>query len=186
MRFKWNIFFLFTASSIGLLLTHCSNYKEHVPFSDGLHFEYQTKINRSIYIDKYDIQRLEKGNFKITQMSFSDVRPGREDIETFHVNAYGRVYKTSRKAYDGIFSPIWIPVNTLRVGDKYDDGFTILRRDKWKGWDVLVSKNPLFEMETYFDQHTGFMVGAFIKSGAGSSDLVLVNTNAGIPVFKVE
>jgi hypothetical protein len=101
----------------------------------------------------------------------------------FFVDNYGRVYKSSVKDYEGEYSPVWIPLHAMKIGDSYDGVYKVARRDQWKKWDVMVVKNPDFDEEQYFELNTGYLVG--VKGEFGLSyELVLVNTNANIPTIE--
>jgi hypothetical protein len=179
-RFKY-CFALIFIISLTLLLLHCSEqYKEPAPFFDGLYLEYTFDNNIP---EIYNITALGDNRFKIIKKtSWKGVF--KDDIKEFFVDAYGRVYKSSSKAYPGGFSPIWIPVYVMQIGDTFGDGYQLVRKDKWQKWNVVVVKCPssLGEVELYLESSSGFRVGDFVRLGAIETTTVLVNTNAKIPV----
>lgn len=100
------------------------------------------------------------------------------------MDVYGRVYKSSFKASEGRFSIIWIPVHKMEIGDTFDKSI-VLKRDRWKKWEVLVIKPNNLPMQKYYEVNTGFLVGirySGILARGGIGELVLRDTNADIPV----
>ncbi len=172
------IILLFLIVSLPLIFSHCTKYKEPVPFFDGLVLEYEIKGKKIIF----NAHVLDNKKYKIVKTEKSKVFG--DKIKEFFVDAYGRVYKSSFKDYEGGFSPIWIPVYAMEIGDTYDEGYTILRKDKWKKWNVMVIKNPyIIEEEQYFEINTGYLVG--VKGIFGRAfEFFLVKTNANIPVVE--
>ena len=81
------------------------------------------------------------------------------------------------KRYEKKFSPVWIPIHEMEIGDTFDSGYTVTRKEKWKKWDVLVVKDPDSNNERYFDINTGYWVGSYERR----LTIVLVDTNADIP-----
>lgn len=163
-----------------LVLIQCSKYKETVPFFDGLLLEYKY-TNKNIK-RIYKVKVIGSNKFKVIQ-----IMPGRgvlkDDIDEFLVNAYGRVYKSTYKSYKGRFCPIWIPVHKIEIGDTIDDIEIAMRKDKWKKWDVLVlALKRSKKTERYFDLNTGYWVGSKGKTPMGAYEIILVNSNADIPV----
>jgi len=67
----------------------------------------------------------------------------------------------------------------MKIGDEFNEGYKVLREDKWKKWSVLVIKNPIYNEERYFELNTGYLVGV-----KGSVEVNLVNTNADIPTIE--
>jgi hypothetical protein len=67
----------------------------------------------------------------------------------------------------------------MKIGDTFDDGYKVLRKDRWKKWEVLVIKNPTYNEEQYFELNTGYLVGV-----KGRVEVNLVNTNADIPTVE--
>lgn len=162
---------LITAISV-LFISACSKYDEPVPFYDGLFLEYFAGLKIL-----YDVHSIENGNYKIIETEVSEVLG--DTIRNFFVDIYGKVYKSSSKDYEGKFSSIWIPVHQLKIGDTFDDGYKVLRKDKWRNWEVLVIKNPIYNEEQYFELNTGYLVGV-----KGSIEVNLVKTNADIPTVE--
>lgn len=157
---------------IGLL--SCNKYEEPVPFSDGLFLEYDAAGIKTIF----SFERQLNLNYKITETEKR--KPLNDKIIDIFVDSYGKVYKSSFKDYEGGFSPIWIPIHVMKVGDIYDGGYKLTKKDRWKKWDVMVIENPAHDEEQYFDVNTGYLVG--VKGRFGMSyEVVLVNTNADIP-----
>jgi len=161
-----------------LIFLHCTKYKESAPFFDGLFLEYKLGALRITY----NVYVLDNNKFKIIETEKARVLS--DDVEELFVDAYGRVYKSSFEDYEDGFSPIWIPANQMQIGDTFDDGYTVLREDSWKKWKVLVVKNPLIEEERYYDLNTGYWVGAFARTTRGTGEIILVDTNSGIPVVE--
>lgn len=165
-------------SLLSLILLSCSKYKEPAPFSGGMYLEY--KVGTSI--ETYKILALGSKGFKIVETRQRSPLP--DDVEELFVDKYGRVYKSSFEPYEGNFSPIWIPVKKLKIGDTVDGRYLVARKDRWEKWEVLVLKDKFAEAETYFDLSTGFLVGAFAKTPIGPGGYVLVDTNA--PIITVD
>lgn len=173
-RFKKGLILLFGIYLLSIL--SCTKYEEEAPFFDGLFLEYRLGGLRTIY----NIHVLANHKFKIIETQKARVLS--DDVEELYVDAYGRVYKSSFKPYKGKFSPIWIPVHKMEIGDTFDSGYTVARKEKWEKWEVLVIKDPVVREERYFDLNTGFWVGSFARTAVGAGKIVLINTNADIPV----
>lgn len=169
------IIFLLLIVSLPLIFIHCTKYKEPAPFFDGLFFEYDVGASKRII---YNVQVLDNNQFKITETRKRRVLS--DDIEELFVDAHGKVYKSTFKPYKGKFSPIWIPVHVMEIGDTFDGGYVVTRKDKWEKWEVLVIKEPVVREERYYDLNTGYWVGLFAKTPMGVITFVLVNTNADI------
>jgi hypothetical protein len=160
-----------------VFFVRCNKYEEVAPFTDGLFLEYRSGGMNNIY----NFERLEKFNYKVTETEIR--KPLSDKVIEFFVDNYGRVYKSSVKDYEGEYSPVWIPLHAMKIGDSYDGVYKVARRDQWKKWDVMVVKNPDFDEEQYFELNTGYLVG--VKGEFGLSyELVLVNTNANIPTIE--
>jgi len=170
-RFKKSLILLLIIF-LPLTFLHCTKYKELTPFFDGLFLEYRLGGLRTIY----NVHVLANHKFKIIETQKARVLS--DDVEELYVDAYGRVNKSSFKPYEGKFSPIWIPVHEMEIGDTFDDGYKVIRTEQWKKWKVLVIKDPVVREERYFDLNTGFWVGSFAKTAVGAGKIVLVNTNA--------
>ncbi|KPK02137.1 MAG: hypothetical protein AMK71_03350 [Nitrospira bacterium SG8_35_4] len=155
------------------LMTACSKYEEPAPFFDGLFLDY--KIGEIKRIFNFNI--IDNNSFKIVKTDVDDVL-GNTSIELF-IDGNGRVYKSNSSKYEGKYSLVWIPVHQMKIGDTFDDGYKVLRKDKWKKWEVLVIKNPIYNEEQYFELNTGYLVGV-----KGSVEVNLVNTNADIPTVE--
>ncbi len=173
--YKKNIF-LFLIASLTFFFSYCTKkYNEPAPFFDGLFLEYRAGSIRRVY----NIQVLDNNQFKIVETEKSKILIS--DVEELLVDTYGKVYESTYKEYKGKISPIWVPAHKMEIGDIFD-GQTVIRKEKWKKWEVLVIKDPTFEVERYFELNTGFWVGSFARTPIGASEVVLVNTNANIPV----
>ncbi len=172
-------FILILSISLLLVFSSCKKYKEEAPFFDGLILEYDLG---GPFKWIYNISSLNDSSFKIIETH----RQGAlgDDVEELYVDQYGRVYKSSYKDYKGKFSPIWIPAHKMEIGDTFDGGYSVVRKEKWKHWDVLVVKDPDVNQERYFDLNTGYWVGLFGKGPRGPVTIVLVNTNANIPTVE--
>ena len=181
-RFK-NTLILLLLILLPLLLLNCSEKnKEPVPFFDGLYLEYT--IGNEVP-EIYNITALGNNKFKIIEKtSWKGVL--KDEIDEFFVDSYGKVYKSSFKNWEGSFSPVWIPIYLMQIGDTFGKGYQVVRREKWQKWNVVVVRCPLprglAEAEIYLESSTGFVVGKFEKMGAMETTKVLVNTNANIPV----
>jgi hypothetical protein len=177
MKFSEKTMFMIFILSLPMMLLSCNKYEEPVPFSDGLFLEYSIGGEKIIF----SFERLENFNYKIIETETR--KPLRDKVKELFVDNYGIVYKSSFKDYEGGFSFVWIPIHTMKVGDSYDEGYKVSRKDRWKKWDVMVIKNPDFKEERYFELNTGYLVGAKGKFGR-SYELVLVNTNTDIPTVE--
>lgn len=160
-----------------LILLNCTKYNEKAPFFDGLYFEYDIKGKRITY----NLYALDNEKYKIIRTEKSKVFGNK--IRELFVDVYGKVYKSTYKRYKGKFSPIWIPVHEMEIGNSFDGSNIVARKDKWREWEVLVTKDTVIEEEQYFEFNTGFLVG--VKGRLGMSyEVVLVNTNADIPTVE--
>lgn len=160
---------------LNLTVFYCTKYKEEAPFFDGLYLEYKIKNKKIIFT----VYMQDNGNYKIVEIEKSKVFG--DKVKEMFVDAYGRVYQSSFKDYEGKFSPIWIPVHKMEIGDTFDEGYKIIRNDKWKNWNTIVVKTPDINEEQYFEVNTGYFVGAKGRAGI-SYEVVLIDTNADIPV----
>ncbi|MDH4027726.1 MAG: hypothetical protein OEU95_02700 [Nitrospirota bacterium] len=159
-----------------LTISGCTKYEEPAPFFDGLYLEYKLSAQANLI---YTVEAIGNDRFKIIETEKRTIL--NDEIVELLVDSHGIVYESHSKDYEGEFSPVWIPVHELEIGTSFDDGYTVLRKDKWKKWAVLVIKNPNVKEEQYFDINTGFLVG--VKGSSGLSyEMVLTNTNAEIPV----
>jgi hypothetical protein len=158
--------------NIGLFVS-CAKYDETAPFFNELTLEYEIGEIKRVF----NFNIIDNNNFKIIRTDVDDVL-GNSFIEMF-VDAYGKVYKSSSSKYEGNFTSIWIPVHQMKIGDTFDDGYKVLRKDRWKKWEVLVIKNPTYNEEQYFELNTGYLVGV-----KGRVEVNLVNTNADIPTVE--
>lgn len=171
MKNAWKMILIITSISV-LFISACSKYDEPAPFYDGLLLEYFAGLKII-----YNVHSIENGNYKIIKTEVGEVLG--DDIDDIFVDMYGKVYKSSFKDYEGKFSSIWIPVHKMEIGDTFDGGYKVLRKDRWKKWEVLVIKNPMFNEERYFELKTGYLVGV-----KGSIEVNLVKTNADIPIIE--
>jgi hypothetical protein len=172
-------FMVLLAFSFPLVVLHCSKYKELAPFFDGLFMKYEIGgISTS-----YEVNKTDDNRYKIMETRKRGKVLGDKTHE-LQVDSYGRVYESTFEPYEDKFSPIWIPVNTMEIGDAFDGRKVVVRKDRWKKWEVLVIKDTLTQSESYFESQTGFWVGSFAKTAVGSGEMVLVDTNADIPVAK--
>ncbi len=169
---------LFLGVSLLLILSNCTKYNEEAPFFNELFLEYDVMGYATIY----NVETLDDNQFKITETEKRG--PLSDDIEELFVDEYGKVYKSTFKDYEGKFSPIWIPVHEMEIGDTFNNGYKVIRREQWKKWEVFVIQNPLFPEERYFDTNTGYRVGAEGKAKLGRYKAVLINTNADIPTVE--
>ena len=156
-----------------LLMTACSKHEELAPFFDRLYLEYIVSDLKTVF----NVLSADNNKFKIVKTEVNDVL-GDRVVEMF-VDMHGKVYESSSSKYEGKFTSIWIPVHQMEIGDTFDDGYKVLRKDKWKKWEVLVIKNPIYNEEQYFELNTGYLVGV-----KGNVEVNLVNTNADIPTIE--
>ncbi|HDH00698.1 MAG TPA: hypothetical protein ENG80_02675 [Nitrospirae bacterium] len=181
MRLRKNLILLIVVS-LPLFLMACNKYKEEAPFFDGLFLEYSSS---GIPVT-YEVSVTDNNEFKITETKKHKVFD--DEIELYHVDAQGIVVKGSWKESEGYFSPIWIPINEMEVGDtfKYNGGdkYKIVKKDRWKKWNVLVIKGMTLGEERYFDLNTGFWVGLHGKGMGRAVTIVLTDTNADIPTVE--
>ena len=161
------------------LIISCTSYEEIAPFFDGLFLEYAG--NGKPYLT-YKVNVVEDYKFKIIETD-KLYTTERGKVELF-VDSYGKVYESREKRYIGRFSPIWIPVHEMKIGDTFDKRNFVERNEKWERWDVLVVKDTPTGAESYYDINTGYWVGGIGRTSAGSSKLILINTNADIPTIE--
>jgi hypothetical protein len=164
-----------------LIFVGCNKYNEEVPFFDNLFLEYDTSPGHYKLIYKVNI--LSDSNYKILKTHTGyKTDAGKTEI---YVNKYGKGYKSSESRYEGVFSPIWIPVHEVEIGDTLNEIKVVDRKDKWEKWEVLVVKDTRFTLaEDYYDLNTGYMVGGFARTPRGAGKLVLAKTNADIPTIE--
>ncbi len=179
-RFK-KVLFLLVIISLSVVFFQCTKYKEPAPFFDGLFLEYDRSPGHR-YKLIYNVHVLENNKYKILETDTVYITDS-DKIEMY-VDKNGRVYESSKERYEGKFSPIWIPVNEMEIGDKFDERKLIEREDKWEKWEVLVVKDTPTGGESYYDLNTGYWVGAFARTPRGAGKIVLVNTNADIPTVE--
>ncbi|MEN8263008.1 MAG: hypothetical protein ABFR82_06055 [Nitrospirota bacterium] len=166
----------------GLHIKGLYQYRENPPFFEGLFLKYEFMNSAGESFNYYEIESYENNRFHMIEKDapvFSE-----KDKKEYTLNRWGRVIKKKRGRFSEGFSSIWIPVNKMEIGDNFDNGYTVVRRDKWRQWEVLVVKDSLFGGERYFDINTGFWVGLSVTTGMGGATFVLVDTNADIPVKK--
>jgi len=150
------------------ILASCS--KEPAPFKDGMYLNYRQIDGVVSYFFK--IAAIGNKGYKIIEtQTRGPILP--DDVEEMFVDIYGVVYKSSFEPYEGKFSPIWIPVNKFKVGDTVNRNYHVVRKDRWKQWEVLVLEGSLGG-EYYYDLKTGFHVG----TSGRRFEAVLVDTNA--------
>lgn len=179
-KVNWGFIIILAFLLLSVLLG-CSKYKEPAPFADGMYFEYRL----GSIATTFNIHALDNGQFEIIEIRKRGILSDKR--KELYIDTYGRVYESSFEPYEGIFSPLWIPVHKMDIGDTFDGGYTVARKEKWRKWEVLVVKDPHVQEERYFDLETGFWVGSFAKTATGRTGVeVLVNTNAGIPVEEIE
>ena len=161
-----------------LLLQSCTSYEELAPFFDGLYLEYDWGSGTR---EIYNIQISDDDNFKVIETRKR--KPLGDKTEEMLVNKNGIVYESTYKKYKDNFSPIWIPVREIKIGDKYDGRKLAERKDKWEKWEVLVVKDIPTGGESYYELETGYWVGGSAKTSVGVGKIVLINTNAVIPTI---
>jgi len=159
-----------------LIFVYCSENKELAPFLDGDAFEYKSNNIRVLY----KVHTHDDGTFKITKTE--KYRALQDKIEEFFLNPYGIVYKSTLDKYKGNFSPLWIPINTINIGDTFNSGYSAERKTRWKHWEVIVIKNPRVNEERFYEVNTGYFVG--LRGNVGRSyNLILNYANADIPTI---
>ncbi len=171
-------FFMLSIILLSIMI-NCSNDNEISPFFDGLVLEYAG--NGKPYLT-YLVSALEDNKYKILRKDRLYTTK-RGEVELF-VDSYGKVYKSRKKRYLDRFSPIWIPVHKMKIGDTFDERNYVERRDRWESWEVLVVKDTPTGAESYYDISTGYWVGGVGNTSIGSSKIVLINTNAEIPTIE--
>ena len=169
-----------------LLLLNCSKgYKEPAPLFNKLHLEYEFAYysplsGKGSAKTIYDVQKLDNNHYKIIRVDEGSAL--KDEIEEYFVDTQGKVYKSSSKDYEGGFSPIWIPAYLMDIGDSVYGDDQVIKRDKWKKWDVVVVRSNFVNVEKYYEIKTGFLVGSFAETRGHTGTKVLVNTKADIPV----
>jgi len=156
----------FTLIPIGLGLNEHCKYSAKVPFFDGLFLDYGDK-----YGDLFKVSIADDMRLKITKTGKSDVFKG--SATEYIVNEYGKIEKETRISMSGKikeksrnigeFSSIWLPTNSLSVGDMLPDKrLYVARKDKWRQWEVFVIKDSIISGgEMYYELHTGYLVWIF-------------------------
>ncbi len=167
---------LLVITILPLILLQCTQYNEETPFFNGLFLEYDVGSGYKLI---YNIYVLDNNKYKIIETDETGIL-GKE-VEELLVNSFGKVYESSKKSYKGKFSPIWIPVHEIEIGDTIDGRHIAIKKDKWEKWDVMVLKDIAAEAESYYDLNTGYWVGSFAKTAVGVGKIILINTNADIP-----
>jgi len=186
MKKSKNILIVLFLITLLLLYVRCADrYNELAPFFDGLHLEYEfisysPLAGGSNSETIYDVQKLDNNHYKIIGVDKASFL--KDEIDEFFVDAYGKVYKSSSKDSEGGFSPIWIPAYLMDIGDSVYGDDQVIKRDKWKKWNVVVVKSNFLNVEKYYEIKTGFLVGSFAESRGHTGTEVLINTNADIPV----
>ncbi|NOY84923.1 MAG: hypothetical protein GXO96_08925 [Nitrospirae bacterium] len=127
----------------------------------------------------YKIELLGSKDFKVIETIGRGILGN--TVTEWSVDTYGKVYKSSGDgSYIGSFSPIWIPVNKMKIGDVFDEDHHVMKRMSWKKWEVLVVENTagasIGKVEDYFDATTGFKVGTYVSAG-GEIEIILMKTN---------
>jgi hypothetical protein len=181
-------------------VAQCSE-KEPAPFFDGLYLEYDVlktfKTRDEAMLDfegtkehstvTYTVEATDKGKYTVTQNDRGKILSLKR---VSHVDEYGMAKELRN------YVQFWIPVTGLDTGDALYDNFRVIRKERWKGCDVLVFKDEsipdISAAEWYYDERTGFMVGKKahlgVKKVVGSQeqDWVLIDTNADIPIPEPE
>ncbi len=164
-----------------VILMGCTNkYDEEAPFFDGLSLEYGVGAQRVIY----SVHALENKKFKMVRAEKRE--PLSDNVEELYIKTNGQVYKSTYKGFEGKFSPIWLPIVKMKVGDTFDGGKLVERKDKWGRWNVLVVQETSVGVTHYYDLATGFLVGEEASTLRGNSKVVLINTNANISGLEKE
>ena len=193
-RYRGRSLIVFSILSL-IILTGCSKYSEPAPFFDGLFLKYKTKysgmLGSSEYRSIYEITALTDG-FKVVHYTDFD----KEDIDEMILDPYGKIKEevspasflyalvfSSRKLKEQLsdkYSDIWLPTSTIDVGDKINGG-TIVRKEHWREWDIMVLSHTIIPIEFYFDVDTGYRVGMKLNDFL-RSEQALVETNEEIAV----
>jgi hypothetical protein len=151
----------------------CVQKGEVAPFFDGLYLEYdvvktyKSRDEISLKMDGTEVRvkvryHVESADNKYRIMKIdTDSQSG--DIlneKEYIVDMYGK--DEGRNNY----LQIWLPVTRLVQGDTLYGNFKVIRKEKWKEWDVLVLMDESAPVaEWYYDQNTGLMVGKKLKFG---------------------
>jgi hypothetical protein len=173
------------------LFIQCAEKGEVAPFFDGLYLEYnvvktyKSRDEISLKMDGTEVRvkvryQVENADNKYRIMKIeTDSQSGDILNEEEHiVDMYGK--DEGRNNY----LQIWLPVRGFVPGDALYDSFKVIRKEKWKEWDVLVLMDESAPAaEWYYDQNTGVMVGKKLKFGVrvfGSEqrEWTLVDTNS--------
>jgi hypothetical protein len=154
-----------------MVICQCSKSTEKAPFFDGLYLEYKALDT----MQRYEFTSVDENEFKLVKDT--DYGGGKPDHDEYVVDKYGIVKKADNDGKEGYYSSAWIPVGKLKVGDTFGDGFSIVRTEKWKNWDVLVVKPPFGDVEIYYDNLYGFKLGQAGMSATRKVEFVLTKTN---------
>jgi len=167
---------------IGLQIKDHYQYREVAPFFDGLKLDYGKHSG-----DMFTFSVIDASWFKVTATEKRGIP--KDTYTEYTVNKFGIIEKERHIPSDGEvtewvrntdeFIHIWIPANSLALGDMLKDKISYVDRiDKWKRWDVLVIKDSIINnVESYYEIHTGYLVGY------STADYYLIDTNADIPTI---
>lgn len=181
-----------------IFMVQCSK-QEQAPYVDGLYFEYDVvktfKIREEFMLGMEGRRSSAKVKYKVQASDDGyEINKTVDNATIFFIAADEVILvdKYGKNKELGNYFKLWLPVKGLEIGDAVYANFRVDRKERWKEWDVMVcidKSAPLAEF--YFDSETGFFVGmkagfVAVISGSQEREEVLINTNAGINVAKVE
>jgi hypothetical protein len=176
---QWAVLFLLLSVIAG-----CSK-KETAPFSDNLLLRYSILMYGPMGMrDETEIgihfKQVKSGTFKITleQDESSFLKYEFEDEEIL-VDQFGKLDNGNDLTLTPDRAPIWAPVYKMKKGKKIGDA-RLQERKQWKDWDVWAARLavPGGTGFWYFEESTGFLVGADISHMGAGMQTVLIETNA--------
>lgn len=154
------------------------------PFSDGLYFKYDVIGSSGAHGHQtYTVESIKAETYKITMENYTHIPDGRQLLvmdRIFIVDENGIVKGCELRSYKGGYSPLWLPVGRLKVGEYLRDaGMKVFEKTTWKGWEAYRISDKPDSINFYYELDQGFLVGT---GGTGLRlDLTLIENNAGIP-----
>jgi hypothetical protein len=161
----------------------CSE-KEVAPYSDNLFLRYSILIYGPMGMrNKAEIgihfKEVEPGYFRIT-LAQNDTSFLKYEMEgDILVNQYGKLGNGNDLTLTPDQAPVWAPVYKMKKGKKIGDA-RLQERKQWKDWEVWAARLPVPGGTGfwYFEENTGFLVGADISHMGAGMQTVLIETNA--------
>jgi hypothetical protein len=179
-----------------LLTTGCQKKnKEMAPFFDGLYFKYEVSATSGNSEDVFKVKKMNGGYEVILDEFYGSHNVG--EIVKNIVDLYGvikekpiRARKASKRTkkikwLKGRRICIWIPLEEIKIGSKFETSlgnYRVIEQKNWEDWKVWMLKDGSGN-ESYYDRGTGFLVGSKSISlqMVGSMKRILIDTNADIP-----